>query len=250
MAARNWSEAKRIGLDRGLYHFARPSACTGQQEADYFVDSLAVMGLTLEEGDLVALDLEDPNVAPYAELADYSLAWLQRVASRLGFAPLVYTTPSYATAHNLWRRPEIAQCGLWLASWGVPTPPAACSPWSLVAFHQYQVGAAGTVPGIAGQIDQNRFNGSRDAIKLYGLPGQVAPPEPEPGPEPEPEPEPPADGGYVVGSGLMAAMTDRGDTPASHEHFPNQDWSEALGMSGALYRWSPKLGQALVYPPS
>jgi hypothetical protein len=54
----------------------------------------------------------------------------------------------------------------------------------------------------------------------------------------------------VVGSGLLNAMTDRGDLPASSEHFPNQDWSEALGMSGALYRWSPKLGSALVYPPS
>lgn len=243
-ARRNWSEAKRVGLYRGGYHFGRPSECSGGDEARYFVEALGALGCELEPGDLVALDLEDPDVAGSANLAAYTLDWLATAHGLLGFAPLVYTTPSYAHEHRLAQRPEIGAYPLWLASWGVPTPPPPPLPWRSVAFHQYGVSAVGSVPGVAGECDRNRFNGPEDSIPLYGMSGAVAPPEP-----------PETDDDFVVGTGLLDAMLGYDDTPASDEIFVKSAsgrdaWSEAIGMSGARYVWTPKLGRVSRFEPT
>lgn len=170
----NWQWAKAFGLIRGAYHFARPSRSTAVAEADYFVDAFGLLGTSLEAGDLVALDLEDEAAA--GDLSGWALAWLQRVEQRVGFKPLCYTSPGYAVAHQLGARPKIGQYGLWLASWGVPTPPPAPAPWDLVAIHQYAVGPAGSVPGVAGECDLNRYNGPIETLRLYGKPAAEEPP--------------------------------------------------------------------------
>lgn len=73
-------------------------------------------------------------------------------------------------------------------------------------------------------------------------------PEPEPEPEPPPAPEP---DGYVVGSGVKAAMEAEGDTPANNEVYllPGPDYfSLTLGASGNLYAATPRTG-VVVYDP-
>lgn len=185
-----WSECKRLSIARGAYHFARPSESGATAEADYFLDAIRLLYGDLETGDVLALDLEDPYAQ--GDLSGWCLQWLQRVEQSVGFRPMVYVSPSYTQAHYLARQPSLAQYGLWLASWGVPTPPPAPSPWSLVAIHQIGVGPAGSVPGVAGQCDLDRFNGSSiEQFKLYGKPSDdsvVVPPDPTPEPEPEPPP--------------------------------------------------------------
>lgn len=184
----NWAEMKRLGLVRGAYHFALPSQTGAVAEADYFVDAFAALGEYLEPGDFVALDLEDP--AARGDLSGWTFDWLQRVEQRLGFKPLVYSSPAYINEHGLANIPQIGEYGLWLARWGIPTPPPAPAPWSLVAIHQTHVGAAGSMPGVQGEIDMNRFNGDIESLKRYGMPGASAPlPPPPPIPEPTSEVE-------------------------------------------------------------
>jgi GH25 family lysozyme M1 (1,4-beta-N-acetylmuramidase) len=230
-----WAGMKWAGLVRGAYHFAKPSESGAEAEADYFVDAFGLLGAALEAGDFVALDLEDP-VAD-GDLSGWTLAWLRRVESRLGFAPLCYTSPGYAQIHGLANRPEIGNYGLWLASWGVPTPPQAPAPWDLVAIHQTGVGAAGTIPGVAGDIDLNRFNGPISALPRYGKP--AAAPQPEPAPSP-----------YNVGSGILAKMAETGDSPATNERYVDDNWSEAFGMSGARYAYLKAVNRTFRYDPA
>ena len=174
--AENWQAMKAHGILRGAYHFARPSAYAALAEADYFVDAIALLGQTLEPGDLVALDLEDENAG--GDLSSWTLEWLQRVEARVGFKPLVYTSPGYAQQHQLQNQPAIGDFGLWCASWGVPTPPPAPAPWDLVAIHQYAVGGVGSIPGVQGECDLNRYNGPIETLPLYGKPGGVVEPPP------------------------------------------------------------------------
>ena len=163
---RNWREARRIGLARGAYHFADPEQSGPEASADHFISAVNTVGL--ETGDLLALDLE----LGHPGLADWAMTFLEIVEGHFGFKPLVYSSPSFIGDQNLAARSELGQYGLWLASWGVPTPPPAPAPWDIVAFHQYS--DSGRVPGISGFVDLNRFNGRADRIALYGKPGTEA----------------------------------------------------------------------------
>jgi lysozyme len=234
--ASNFAGMQANGILRGAYHFGRPSQSGPQAEADFFVDTLMAQLGDLAVGDIVALDLEDP--AAGGDLSDWTLTWVQRVESRLGFKPLVYTSPSYIQEHHLANRPELADYGLWLASWGVPTPPPAPAPWELVAIHQYEVGPSGSVPGVVGEIDLDRFNGPRDRIALYGRPGTATDPTTPPTPE------------FIVGAGILARMGALGDRPASDEAFLTQQWSEAVAKSGRVYRYVADTGRVHVFEPS
>lgn len=71
-----------------------------------------------------------------------------------------------------------------------------------------------------------------------------APPAPAPSPSSE----------YSVGPGILAAMQAHGDQVASDEVYVksgNQDaWSEAMGRSGAMYRYLPATGAVYRYDPA
>jgi lysozyme len=232
--AENWQAMKAHGILRGAYHYALPSQYGPVQEARYFVDAIGLLGQTLEQGDLLALDLEDP--AASGDLSGWTLTFLQEVERLAGFKPLVYTSPGYVQAHGLANQPEIGDYGLWCASWGVPTPPQAPAPWDLVAIHQYAVGGPGSIPGVAGECDLNRYNGPIDTLPLYGKPGTVEPI--------------PTQKQYVVGDGILAAMRVHGDEPATDEQFVSPQWSEAVGQSGAVYRWVGSIGRVIRIDPA
>jgi GH25 family lysozyme M1 (1,4-beta-N-acetylmuramidase) len=228
-----WPEMKRVGLRRGAYHFARPSRNSALAEAKYFVDAFAVFDQVLEPGDVVALDLEDENAR--GDLSAWTLQWCQHVEGWLGWKPVVYCSPGYINDHQLRNAPQLGDYGLWLASWGVPTPPPAPAPWSLVAIHQYAVGNPGTIPGVSGEIDLNHFNGAIEQFDAYGMPGADLPVPPEPSE-------------FVVGEGILTEMHGRGSEPASNEIY-TQFWSEAMDIDGRIYRYLPKTNRVYVYSP-
>jgi hypothetical protein len=69
-----------------------------------------------------------------------------------------------------------------------------------------------------------------------------------PAPAPAPAPKPPAPAGFVVGDGILKAMTKNGETPASNEEqSPGGGWSEAYSSIGRRYTWVASLGQCFVY---
>jgi lysozyme len=201
---RNWTEMKRIGLVRGAYHYALPSRNDPIQEADFFlsrVDNPEVA--TLEPGDLVALDMEDPDM--HSSVTLWSLRWLRRVEERLGFKPLFYTYPHYMDTHGL-HDARLAQYGLWYASYraDMPDPPA---PWPMIAIWQYTSEAV--IPGAGTRIDANWFNGDTlDQLRAYGKPGATPPPPDPPSTDALLEAEYQRIGAAVLGEKVAKAFLD------------------------------------------
>ncbi len=167
--ARNWLEIKAAGMTRGAYHYAfessgQPLPGDGpESEADYFVKAIERAG-GVEAGDLLALDIEDGA----GQLGEWCLRWLKRVEARTGVRPLVYTGAWFSGPHGLAASPELADYALWLAAYQAQMP-AAPSPWSEVAIWQHT--DKGTVPGIIGPVDMNRFDGTVAELRALGKPG-------------------------------------------------------------------------------
>jgi lysozyme len=227
--SRNWSEMRRVGLNRGAYHFARPSSAGAETEASFFLASVNHAG-GLEPGDMLVLDMEDEKY--HGDAASWSIDFCEYLAGHTGFDPIIYTGPWYLDSRGM-DDLELGQFPLWLAAYQqqMPVPP---DPWSAVSFWQYT--SSGHIPGVRGDCDVNVFNGAADRIPLLGMPGDL-PTEPT-GPE------------YVIGPGIRDAMDDHHDLPSTNEHYITPDWSEAYGKSGRKYTYIASLNEVMVFEPS
>jgi lysozyme len=150
--------ANAFGIIIGAYDFAQPSMTPGQAEAeaDFFVN-LA----TPQAGDLVpVLDLETTNGLSPVNLQTWVTHWLYEVYARTGQRAAIYTSPSFWT--NAMGNPTwFAQNGfpLWVAHWTAatsPTVPAAS--WLGLDWTFWQWTSSGSVPGISGRVDLDRFH--------------------------------------------------------------------------------------------
>jgi GH25 family lysozyme M1 (1,4-beta-N-acetylmuramidase) len=159
--AANYFSAHAVGLAVGSYHFANPDFTPNDagNEAAWFLRNASVI-----PGDLIpVLDLEVSNGLDPASLTTWAQTWLSQVSAATGVRPIIYTNPNFwatSMADTDW----FARNGysvLWIANWttaSAPTVPAgnwAGSGWSL-----WQHTSAGTVAGISGPVDLDRFNGS------------------------------------------------------------------------------------------
>lgn len=160
------------GLVFGSYHFARwgdPVA-----EARYYL-SVA----TPRPGELVALDAE-AAIPAGVDVVAWSLTFCQTVHAACGAWPLIYMNQTWMAAHN-WAA-VAANDGLWLAKYdGVPTG-GPTGQWPVIAMKQFT--DRGTVPGEAGTVDVDEFNGDLAALKRYAVPAAPVPPAPTPVPAP------------------------------------------------------------------
>jgi len=162
----NWHGAGDVGLLRGGYHFFIWSL-DGKEQADNFLNAL---GSAL--GDLpMVLDLEpravdkDPTLPGYAPIdkarcAANITAFVARVREKTNRDCAIYTNNSALS----WMivpndRVALARAPLWIASYPrIPTnPPAPTPPWSSILCWQYS--GSGTIPGVAGPIDLDRWIG-------------------------------------------------------------------------------------------
>jgi GH25 family lysozyme M1 (1,4-beta-N-acetylmuramidase) len=161
----DWSGARRAGLPRGAYHFARParplSTATAQARA-----FLKVSGRLNRPGDMPAvLDLENNGGLPPGELIAWAQEWVRTVQNATGRAPLLYTYRSF------WRRAAanstaLNHLPLWLADYsdghgGAGRPAGPTRPlvggWPDWAIWQWTDN--GRVSGVAAPVDVNVFNG-------------------------------------------------------------------------------------------
>jgi len=175
-ANHNYYAAKAAGKAVGMYHFAEggdPFA-----EALHFIQAVS----PLEEFDVLALDWEVQHADPVAWVQTF----MSTVHDRTGVWPLLYINLATLNAYN-WG-PVLLNCGLWIADWAVP--PQGTIPTSHVYVMQ-QYTDAGTIPGIAGRVDEDSWFGTVDQFKEYGYHAPQQPnPQPSPAPEPTPEPAP------------------------------------------------------------
>ena len=157
--ATNHAGARAAGMKVTAYHFATPSSAPGDAilEADWFIQNAGLL-----PGDLVpALDLEQTGGLAPPDLQAWVGAWLGEVAARLGVRPMIYTSPSF-WANAMGDTTMFADQGytvLWVAHWFVPQMSVPANNWGGHSWTFWQYDDCGSVPGISGCVDLDRFNG-------------------------------------------------------------------------------------------
>ncbi len=167
--ATNHAQAKAAGLWTGAYHFARPSTARNDayDEANHFVD---VMNLGI--GDLIpALDLEVTGGLTVTQLQAWVTTFLGQVTARIGIKPMIYTSPAFWKKYMGDSR-VLADAGyktLWIAHWKVLAPTIPAANWGGRGWTFWQYDNCGTVPGISGCVDLDRFNGADLSTQAYSI---------------------------------------------------------------------------------
>jgi len=154
----NRAQARAAGIPVGAYHFARPDATPGDAiaEADHFVDTAAPA-----TGDLPpVLDLEVSGGLTTTPLQAWVQAFMDRVYERTGIRGAIYVSPSFWSTY-MGNTATLALNGyqvVWIAHWTTasqPTMPA--SNWAGEGWTFWQYTSSGTVPGISGSVDLDRY---------------------------------------------------------------------------------------------
>jgi len=159
--AGNRAQAKALGLFVGAYHFARPGRNVGDAiaEADYFVAMSQLVA-----GDLLpVLDLEVTGGLAPVELQEWVKGYLGRIYERTGARGVIYTSPTF-WRNNMADTNWFAINGyrtLWVAHWiSDPAPTVPGGNWGGTGWTFWQYTSSGSVPGITGRVDLNRYSGT------------------------------------------------------------------------------------------
>lgn len=161
----NRTNANAAGIPTGAYHFANvttsPSAGAGAKaEADWFVSVSQPRA-----GDLPPVfDIETAGGLGNVALTDWAMTWLERVRQLTGIYPMVYTAPypwadKFGSAGNT--IPESGYALLWVAHYTTdPSPIVPAGNWANNGWTFWQYTSSGTVPGISGPVDLDRYESS------------------------------------------------------------------------------------------
>ncbi|OMH29193.1 hypothetical protein BGP75_20270 [Motiliproteus sp. MSK22-1] len=143
----NFSAAHTAGLTVGAYHFYETDDDPAAQLKNY-TDMVS-----LQQGDLPpVVDIEKLHDNDQANLIDNLKAYLNGLEAHYGVKPIIYTGLDFANEYIT----EFGDYPLWLAEYEVdqPTVPKGWSDWTFWQWSQ-----TGTVEGITGNVDADRFNG-------------------------------------------------------------------------------------------
>jgi lysozyme len=155
--AANWAGSRAAGIKHGAYQFFRP----GQDpiaQAEILLDAI---GRKLEPDDLPpVIDVEASDGQSAAVIKQKVGQWIAHVKGVLGREPIIYTS------FYFWRdsvgAPDFTGSPLWHAQYSTASCPNIAPPWQDWAFWQFT--STGTVDGISGDVDVNRFNGDEAAL--------------------------------------------------------------------------------------
>jgi GH25 family lysozyme M1 (1,4-beta-N-acetylmuramidase) len=157
----NRAQAKAAGLLVGAYHFAQPSSVAGNgaAQADHFLAAA-----TPTSGELFpVLDLERSNGLGTAALTTWVRGYLDRIYQRTGVRAIIYCSPNFWQTYmgnTNWFALNGYQV-LWIAHWTTaPAPSVPAGGWGGNGWTFWQYSSSGSVPGITGRVDLNRFNGT------------------------------------------------------------------------------------------
>jgi lysozyme len=177
--AANWANIQTAGLLRSPYHFF-DATIDGIAQANYFLATINNAG-GLQPGDLPPmLDLQCPTSSNQtmtelnceytgdsgwvdtSTLSQRVFDWLNTVEAATGRKPIIYSYSSWF-ADVGFTDANLANYPLYIATYGscASVPP----PWITTTFWQYS--AAGSVPGISGDADLDRFVGSQSALQVF-----------------------------------------------------------------------------------
>jgi GH25 family lysozyme M1 (1,4-beta-N-acetylmuramidase) len=160
-----WAGAKAAGVVRGAYQFFRPAQDPIAQ-ADLLVDTMGA----LDDGDLSpVIDVEATGGLGPASVAARVTTWVNRVKARTGRTPIVYTG-KYFWRDQVGASTAQQDAALWVAQYTSLCPDLP-APWTRWTFWQYS--ESGSMPGIPGQVDMDRFNGSLADLQAFAGGGKV-----------------------------------------------------------------------------
>jgi lysozyme len=161
----NYASYRRGAAGQGIawtaYHFADPatSANDAVRQADHYVDVAA-----LGSGDLIpALDLEWFNGLTVDQLVQWVKDWLRRVYTGTGVKPMIYTRASFWSTRmgdTTWFANH-GYTSLWIANWTATHPPIVpANNWAGHGWTFWQWTDCGSIAGIDGCVDRDRYNGT------------------------------------------------------------------------------------------
>lgn len=173
--ARNWEGIRAAGMFRGAYVYFVPN-----EDVDAQADAVIAAVGRLAVGDLpVVLDVElpPPAIPAPAEYAARIARWVARVTAGTGRRPIVYTGRTYWNTYVT--TAAFQTLPLWHAQYTSAVCPSLADAWHGWSFWQYA--CTGRIPGVQGDVDLDRFNGTLDELAhLAGAPdidaGLSAPP--------------------------------------------------------------------------
>lgn len=158
----NYLGAYNAGVIRGAYHFARPDLSSGATQANFFAsnggawsaDNLTLPGVLDIEGSCYGL-------TP-AGIQSWVLDFYNTYKSRTGRDIVIYTSPSWWNSCAGGWSGMSSRSPLWVAHWTTassPTIPSGFPYWTV-----WQYSSTGSVSGISGNVDRDRFNGDRSRL--------------------------------------------------------------------------------------
>ncbi len=163
----NYPAAYHAGVIRGAYHFALPNVSGGAAQATYFAtngggwsrDNLTLPGvLDIEHNPYGAMCYGLSTTQMRTWITDFYNAY----KARTGRDVVIYTTASWwNTCTGNWTG-MYGKSPLWVAHWtsnATPTLPSGFPTWTV-----WQYTSTGSVSGVSGNVDRNKFNGSRDRL--------------------------------------------------------------------------------------
>lgn len=163
----NYPAAYHAGVIRGAYHFATPNTSAGSTQANFFAsnggawsrDNRTLPGvLDIEHNPYGSMCYGKSTTSMRAWITDFYNTY----KARTGRDVVIYTTASWwNTCTGSWTG-MYSKSPLWVAHWTsseTPTIPRGFPTWTV-----WQYTSTGRVSGISGNVDRNKFNGSRDRL--------------------------------------------------------------------------------------
>lgn len=157
----NYTGMQSAGILRGAYHFFRPNRNVAAA-ANLFVSLIG----TLEQGDLQpVLDVENNGGGMGAsQILDGIGQWIDIVESALNRQVMIYTfTPFWRD--TLGNSTRFSDHPLWIAHF--TNKPQPNFPSAFPSFSFWQFTESGSCPGVTGNVDLDRFNGSMDGLRAF-----------------------------------------------------------------------------------
>lgn len=158
---RNRTEARRVGLPLGFYHFARPDLKnTPEEEASWFLE---VCG-AFKEGEFLCLDYE----ADWSGgVIDWCKKFLDFLLDKTKIKAFVYLNQALIKKYN-WLPVVAGDYPLWVAAYTYDPKKNdfVTGAWKSAAMQQWT--NKQEIPGISGGVDGDVFFGTAKALKKYG----------------------------------------------------------------------------------
>lgn len=163
-AAANARAARRAGVLVGGYSFIRPRpGRTGAQEFDLFYTRAKACRLVSDGCLRPVIDVEATRLDPAGTRA-YVASWIARCFDVTGKHPIVYTGQWFWEGKAMRQMTRRYGCKLWLAAYVKNWRKLIPAAWrGHASFWQHT--DKGTVPGIHGNVDLNRYLSSMRNLK-------------------------------------------------------------------------------------